>query len=115
MVFLEDMSKDMCENSIYVEEHSPAKQLKAVVFDRSGGATTAYSTRISILSAADKLNNTKGNVFISSGHPKRIDPVLTWESEASLLVRSSTISAASKSEDSWGFPNRVSIRYGSRK
>src|SRR5687767_10343542 len=42
---------DMCGNDIQLTVVSPDRKLKAVVFERSCGATTGFSTQVSVLPA----------------------------------------------------------------
>jgi hypothetical protein len=57
---------DMCGNQIVSETFSPNKKNKAVIFVRDCGATTGYSTQVSILDHDHKLKNTEGgNVLIA--------------------------------------------------
>ncbi len=57
---------DLCVNDNVLETVSPNARLKAVAFRRNCGATTDYSTHISILPAGDKLRNEGGNVFTAN-------------------------------------------------
>ena len=57
---------DMCGNEVVDEIKSPDKKLKAVIFIRDCGATTGYSTQLSILGLEDRLDNETGNTFILS-------------------------------------------------
>ena len=57
---------DMCENEIVEELQAPNKKFKAVIFIRDCGATTGYSTQVSILESSDQLGNHPGNTFILS-------------------------------------------------
>lgn len=54
---------DLCANTVLVEYPSPGGQLKAVVFNRDCGATTDFSTQVSILPASSSLENEGGNIF----------------------------------------------------
>jgi hypothetical protein len=55
---------DLCGNDVISEIYSPDKKMKVVVFRRSCGATTGFSTHVSILNAWDKLSNDEaGNVY----------------------------------------------------
>lgn len=54
---------DLCGNTILAEHSSPDGQLKAVVFDRNCGATTDFSTQVSIVPSNVLLDNEGGNVF----------------------------------------------------
>ena len=62
-------SGEVCANDQVVETASPDGQLKAVTFRRNCGATTGYSTHVSILPADGKLANEGGNVFTASDEP----------------------------------------------
>lgn len=57
--------KDPCHNEILVESISPDRTKKLVVFQRSCGATTGFSTQVSLISPNAKLPNEFGNVFIA--------------------------------------------------
>lgn len=54
---------DLCGNSPLREEVSPDGKLKAVVFERNCGATTEFSTQVSLIDADRPLPNQGGNVF----------------------------------------------------
>ncbi len=54
-----------CKNSIIEEIPSPDKKYKIVIFTRDCGATTDYSTQVSLLSENDKLQNKVGNILIA--------------------------------------------------
>lgn len=60
---IDSFLSDMCGNKVVSETVSPDGQLKAVVFTRDCGATTEYSTQLSILNASDQLGNDGGNTF----------------------------------------------------
>lgn len=57
------LGDSMCGNDIIAESLSPDKALKAVVFRRDCGATTDFSTQVSILAIEEQLENESGNVF----------------------------------------------------
>ena len=56
---------DLCDNEIVETMASPNGELAVVVFTRNCGATTGYSTQVSILKAGTELPNEAGNVFIA--------------------------------------------------
>ena len=56
---------DMCENTIQKNILSPDGSKKIVIFTRDCGATTAYSSQISILNKQASLPNWFGNTFTS--------------------------------------------------
>lgn len=59
-----DMS-GMCGNTVISELPSPDGTKKLVVFERNCGATTDFSTQVSIFPADTSLPNESGNLFIS--------------------------------------------------
>jgi hypothetical protein len=63
---MEFLSGDMCANEIIEEIPSPNKGFKAVIFTRDCGATTGYSTQLSIIDNSANLDNEAGNVLIMS-------------------------------------------------
>ncbi len=63
---------DMCSNNILKEIISPDKKLKAIIFTRDCGATTGFSSQLSIVDYSDHLENEKGNTLIISD--KESDP-----------------------------------------
>ena len=74
----------LCGNEIGHEEYSPDRKLKAVVFKRDCGATTGFSTQVSLLGSAEKLRDEGGNVFIADGDLKiRVQ----WQSNNEVLVK----------------------------
>lgn len=62
----------LCANKVFKEVFSPNKKIKAVLFSRDCGATTDFSTQISIMHQYESLKNKEtGNLFISdSDHGK---------------------------------------------
>ncbi len=56
---------DLCGNSVLAESVSPNGKLKTVVFTRDCGATTDFSTQVSLVKAGDSLKNDGGNLFIA--------------------------------------------------
>jgi hypothetical protein len=49
---------------------SPDNELLAVVFERSCGTSTGFSTQVSVLENNSSLEYEPGNVAIIVGHPK---------------------------------------------
>jgi hypothetical protein len=64
---------DPCGNAVLSEEYSPNREFRAVVFERDCGATTGFSTQVSVLTANGQfltqpswLHSTQpGNVFVA--------------------------------------------------
>jgi hypothetical protein len=74
----------LCGNEIGYEQLSPDGKTKAVAFERDCGATTGFSTQVSLLPSAKKLPNEAGNIFVADGNLK---VHLEWETNDKLLVR----------------------------
>lgn len=73
---------DMCDNKIISQHMSSDGELKAVLFTRDCGATTATSYQVSVLNSWDSLSDAdKGNVFVSYASPS-----LGWKGSRSLLI-----------------------------
>jgi hypothetical protein len=54
---------DLCGNKVLAEAVSPDQRHKAVVFQRDCGASTGFSTQVSVIGAQEALPNESGNVF----------------------------------------------------
>jgi hypothetical protein len=76
----------MCGTQIFAEVYSPNDKYKAVIFERNCGATTNFSTNVSVLRAEDSLPNRPGNVFQIDGHPDWTLVRATWAAPRSLLI-----------------------------
>lgn len=60
---------EMCGNKILSTSTMPERGVKVVVFRRDCGATTGFSTQVSILSKNEMLPNEPGNLFAAdTGH-----------------------------------------------
>lgn len=59
---------DMCANEIISESSSPDGVKRLVVFQRDCGATTGFSTQVSVLSATKPLPNNGGNLYVSDSN-----------------------------------------------
>lgn len=103
---------DMCGNYVYKEYLSPGKSHKAVIFQRDCGATTGFSTHVSIIDAKQELRNTKGNIYIIDGHPKEAAPTLKWLSESKLSINIPLSGSEYKAETNWGWLNKIKVEYG---
>lgn len=57
-----------CGNTVLQSVVSPDGRIKAVVFSRDCGATTGYSTQLSLVSADSTLPNESGNTHIMKGN-----------------------------------------------
>ena len=59
----------MCANTVITSSTSPNEKLKVVLFERSCGATTGFSSQISLLESGEDLSNEPGNIYIAEGYP----------------------------------------------
>lgn len=57
-------SEPLCDNTIVREAVSPDGALKAILFERSCGVTTGFSSQVSIL-GVDETETDAGNAFIA--------------------------------------------------
>jgi hypothetical protein len=105
----------LCSNTVVTEALSPDKQYRAVVFRRDCGATTDFSTQVSLLSSSQSLQGS-GNVFIvdlkkSVAVSKPSDVQVRWTKNRTLTVRyASQQVRVFQQETRW---NDVAIAYAS--
>lgn len=104
-------TSDMCGNEVYSEVLSPDQEHKAVVFQRDCGATTGFSTQISIIDANDDLRNESGDIYIIDGHPKNASLTLTWLSSSELNIEKDLNGTEYKAESKWGYFKKIKITY----
>lgn len=72
-----------CANRVVERVRSPDGRYDLVIFARNCGATTAYSTQVSVLPAAMQLPDRAGNAFrLAADVPVRAE----WESGAQAIV-----------------------------
>ena len=89
---------DACQNTVASSTLSPNGALAAVLFQRDCGATTGFSTQISILRPDDKLTG-DGNAFIADDD-HGVARVGNWE--------------GSWAETKWLAPDHLLIRYAAK-
>ena len=69
----------MCGNTVYTESLSLDNMYKAVIFERSCGGASGFSTQISIIKADEQLcENCAGDVLVADGHPNDNKLNLVW-------------------------------------
>ncbi len=93
-VILQTGCSDPCGNEVVSETKSPDAKLKVVVFERDCGATTNFSTQISVVRSNQSLPSGGGNLFIGDdnhhavplGSKGTMEIKLNWESNSSLSV-----------------------------
>jgi hypothetical protein len=84
-----------CGNELLKERPSPDGKMKAIVFQRDCGATTGFSTQVSVISKDEKLSGEGGNVFAAdtnhgeapSGQGGGPAVEVSWLNENQLLIK----------------------------
>jgi hypothetical protein len=59
------VARGMCGNEVLAEFPAPDNARRAVLFQRDCGATTGFSTQVSVLHGSESLPNEGGNVFVA--------------------------------------------------
>lgn len=85
---------DPCGNDVVSETNSPDGKFKVVVFERDCGATTGFSTQVSILSSSQSSTSDKGNTFIADDNKHAVplsdkgamEIKVHWESDSSVSI-----------------------------
>ncbi len=80
---------DPCGNRILSETPTQGSSKRAVVFERDCGATTDFSTQVSILNASEPAPREAGNVFIADSDHGAVTNVrvsVRWDSPDHLVV-----------------------------
>ncbi len=73
---------DMCGSDLQQKELSPNGKQQAVSFNYDCGATTGYSTQVSILQFDDSISSS-GNILVTDGK----NPInLEWASDNELII-----------------------------
>ncbi len=71
LLFIWAAFSDMCNNELRKEVPIAKSGKRVVVFERDCGATTGFSTQLSILDRDESLGSSSGNIFIAdSNHGK---------------------------------------------
>lgn len=95
-IWLSDYSlAGSCGNEPISEIQSPDKSLKVVIFQRNCGATTGFSTQVSILPANRQLPNESGNIMVvdtdhgkAPSGPRGVPEIIPeWKSDRELVFR----------------------------
>ncbi|MER2526460.1 MAG: hypothetical protein ABTR07_00880 [Candidatus Competibacter denitrificans] len=84
---LDRLFSNLCGNEIFQEIAAPKGRFKAVLFQRDCGATTGFSTQVSLIPVDAPLPNESGNVFVTNGHPQDTQINLQWRTPENLLIR----------------------------
>ena len=96
---------DSCDNDVSQSVRSPSGGHDAVVFYRDCGATTGFSTQLSIIRAGSRLPSAPGNTLVLDD---TIEVALTWTDESELVVAYSAPSTPFKREK---LVSGVRVRY----
>jgi hypothetical protein len=107
---LEALGRGLCGNEILVDVPSPARDHKAVVFQRNCGATTGFSTQVSVLPFHKRLPAESGNVFVADTDHGRAEPgpgrgpavEVTWLNAQELLVLHDAAARVFRAENTRG-------------
>lgn len=89
-----DVLRPPCENVIIDRLDSPSGDHQAVLFDRNCGATTGFSSQVSVIRPGTELPDQAGNVFVAVvGDDAASTPwggpqvALEWTADDSLIIR----------------------------
>lgn len=91
---LNSLMEGMCKNDILEQIPSPNKKLEAIIFQRDCGATTGFSTQVSIINSSRNLPKGGGNVFVAdTDHGKAPsgqggpEVHAKWQNDKSLIIK----------------------------
>lgn len=79
-------SCSLCGNDLMKEELSPDGTLKAVIFNRDCGATTSFSTNVSVISSNADLPNEAGNALVMDEDARFANITAQWTGPRTLMV-----------------------------
>jgi hypothetical protein len=102
-----------CGNTVVSESPSPDSALRAVVFERNCGATTAFTTHVSVLENGVTLPDSVGNVFVADEY--RIQTAARWSSPGTIEIRHDSRARVFKSEPAIGNVRVVYVVDSTRK
>ena len=77
----------LCDNTIWSSHASPNKNFKLVTFERNCGATTGFSTHLSILKNGETLPNSAGDTLVIKGRPGDVAPDISWINDKKIELR----------------------------
>ena len=73
----------MCGNQVQRSVASPSGKMTAVAFFRDCGATTGFSTQVSLLPNGRALPNEPGNTYVVNG---KVELALEWIGDSTLRI-----------------------------
>ena len=59
------LGRGVCGNEVLADVPAPDNRYRAVVFQRDCGATTGFSTQVSVIRGSHRLPNKTGNAFVA--------------------------------------------------
>ncbi len=86
VLFLIYPTAPLTQNTLHQVIPSPDLAQKAVVFERNAGATTGFSTQVSLLPFESVLPDEPGNVLGMDGHPDHTNITVDWVDDKTLRV-----------------------------
>lgn len=109
-----------CKNELVGEHLSPDGQYKAVIFIRDCGATTGFSTQVSLLRSNMQLKNGSGNLFIADSDHGKIpsnpkggpEVKIVWQGSKDLYIVHHKQARVFKAENKF---NGINVNYTSLK
>ncbi len=99
-------SSGICKNGIVSEISSPDGMFKAVIFQRDCGATTGFSTQVSVLRISRSLPDDNGNIFVADTNHGRArsaawggpEAKVYWENSRKLIIEHQIMTRVFKAE-----------------
>ncbi len=82
-------------NTIIEKVYSPDQNNVIYIFDRNAGATTGYSTQVSVIKAKAKFRNSGGNIFVCDDDHGKVNVLNSiggpsikaiWKSNSSIII-----------------------------
>jgi hypothetical protein len=84
-----------CDNVVSKVATSPSGSHSAVVFSRECGATSGFSTQVSVIRGGSRLPDDGGNTLILGD---QVEVGLTWSGDGDLIIAYSSSSEAFRKE-----------------
>jgi hypothetical protein len=115
-IFISSMVSETCGNTISSTVPSPTQEWKIVTYSRSCGATSGFSTHISVLKTNQSLPNEGGNAFSAYSEQGRasineaglIRIESEWLNEKTILVKYDSMATVDEQDDR---VNGITIEY----
>lgn len=85
-LLMDDIGDHLCGTNITQTVFSPDGKYKAVVYEWDCGATTSFSTQVSILKSSKSLPKKQGNILDMDGHPDWSIKQVQWIGNRTLSI-----------------------------